>query len=188
LCLSLGWRFDAPPATFSALSLVVGIALASSLRRVGVAAAYLKWPNDVVCGHAKLAGILIEMRAEAGGPSDTVIGIGLNMRLSRDARAHIDQAVTDMYECGAHELARNRLAGLVLADLSVALDDFAEHGFAPYRARWAELDGLTGESVLVSLPGREVAGVARGVDEHGALVVEHAGGREIFLSGHVRRI
>ena len=188
LCMSLGWRFDAPPATFSALSLVVGFALVSALRELGVEQAMLKWPNDIVCRGAKLAGILIEMRSEAGGPCVTVIGIGLNIHLSDSAREQIGRPAGGYLEAGGNRLSRNQLAGVLLARLASALDEFAVQGFAPFRTRWAACDALADHQVRLELPGRVVEGIARGVDEHGALMIEHGGLRERFMAGHLTAI
>lgn len=187
LCLSLGWRFDQPPATFSALSLVVGMAIAASLREQGVHSAMLKWPNDILCDGGKLAGILIEMRAEAGGPCRTVIGIGINIAMSAEARAQIDQPVEDFTHASGHGVSRNRLAAALLSALTCALPRFGRDGFAVFRDDWRHYDALVDAPVKLELPNRTVIGVARGVDDHGALLIEHDGRRETFVSGHLSR-
>ena len=186
LCLSLGWRFDQPPATFSALSLVVGMAIAGSLRELGVAAAMLKWPNDILCEAGKLAGILIEMRAEAGGPCRTVIGIGINVRLGEAARQLIDQPVEDVQHATGQPMSRNRLAAVLLSALAATLPRFGREGFAAFRADWSRFDAFGDRPVQLQLPNRVVSGIARGVDDHGALIIEHDGRRESFVSGHLR--
>ena len=187
LCLSLGWRFDQPPATFSALSLVVGMAITESLREMGVHSAMLKWPNDILCDGGKLAGILIEMRAEAGGPCRTVIGIGINVRMSDSARALIDQPIEDFTRAAGTGVSRNRLAAVLLSALARTLPQFGREGFAAFRADWQRYDALADQAVQLQLPNRLVSGIARGVDDHGALIIEHNGRREIFVSGHLSR-
>src|SRR5882672_12307135 len=62
------------------LSLVAGVAAARALRALGVAQAALKWPNDLLVGGAKLGGILVETRANGGGATKAVIGVGINLR------------------------------------------------------------------------------------------------------------
>ncbi len=188
LCLSLGWRFDQPPATFSALSLVVGLAIAASLRELGVRAAMLKWPNDILCDAGKLAGILIEMRAEAGGPCRTVIGIGINVHMSEESRALIDQPVTDIERASGSRISRNRLAAVLLSALVDALPRFGREGFAGFRAEWSRYDACAERPVRLEMPHRTVTGIARGVDDHGALLIDHEGGREAFVSGHLLRV
>lgn len=187
LCLSLGWRFEQPPATFSALSLVVGLAITASLRELGVSSAMLKWPNDILSEGGKLAGILIEMRAEAGGPCRTVIGIGINVEMSERARALIDQPVEDFTHATGVSVSRNRLAAVLLSALARVLPQFGRDGFAVFRDDWRRYDALVDKAVKLELPNRTVTGIARGVDDHGALIIEHDGRRETFVSGHLSR-
>jgi BirA family biotin operon repressor/biotin-[acetyl-CoA-carboxylase] ligase len=187
LCLSLGWRFDQPPATFSALSLVVGMAITESLHALGVSSALLKWPNDILCAGGKLAGILIEMRAEAGGPCRTVIGIGINVQMSDQARGLIDQPIEDFTHASGHGVSRNRLAAVLLSALTRTLPQFGRDGFAVFRDDWRRYDALADHAVKLELPNRTVTGIARGVDDHGALIIEHDGRRETFVSGHLSR-
>jgi BirA family biotin operon repressor/biotin-[acetyl-CoA-carboxylase] ligase len=187
LCLSLGWRFDAPPATMGALGLAIGVALAEAMAALGCQDVGLKWPNDLLHGNAKLAGILIEMRAEHGGPSTVVVGVGLNLRLPPALHARIDQAATDMASLLPALPPRNTVAAVLLSHLTEALDTFARAGFAPFVNRWARHDLLRDCAVTLELPGRRVEGIARGVDAQGLLLIDHANGREAFLSGHLRR-
>lgn len=188
LCLSLGWRFDAPPATMSALGLAIGIAVARAVDDLGLKGVRLKWPNDVLHEGRKLAGILIEMRAEHGGPSTVVIGIGLNVHIPAGVRAGISQPVVDLHEALGASPARNAVAAGLLEQLSLRLIDFARAGFAPLSTAWAHYDGLAGKLVQLELPGRTVVGTARGVDPSGMLLIEHEGRVEAFLSGHVRAL
>src|SRR3984957_8241866 len=92
LCLSLGWSFGQMPHDMGSLGLVVGgCALREHLGEAVLARTpvQLKWPNDLLCDSRKLGGILIDMRAEAGGPSYVVIGIGLNVALAETGRTRI---------------------------------------------------------------------------------------------------
>ena len=187
VCLSLGWRFDAPPSGMGALGLAVGVAVAECVTGLGAAGVALKWPNDVLHDGGKLAGILIEMRAEHGGPSTVVVGVGLNLWLPGEIRARIDQPVTDLESILPVMPSRNTIAARLLASLADALERFAHAGFAPFVPLWSRHDGLRDARVRLELPGRVVEGIARGVDAQGLLCIEHAGGREMFLSGHLRR-
>ncbi len=185
LCLSLGWRFEAPPSSMSALSLVVGIAVVRALERLGARGVALKWPNDVYFDERKLAGILIEMRAEFGGPCVVVIGIGINIALSDDAAARIDDIATDVRAACAEAPSRNRAAAFLIEELTTILTAFARDGFAPFREEWAHLDLLAGRSIRLEMPDRSIAGIARGVGPDGTLLIEHDGRTERYLSGHI---
>jgi len=185
LCFSLAWRFDTPPPSFSALSLVIGVAIVTALQSLGIDDARLKWPNDIVRGQKKLAGILIEMRSEASGPCLAVIGIGLNINLSAHARTLIDRPSDDFRSATGHDISRNLLAASLLRGLASALAEFAQAGFAPFRPVWLRYDALADRQVCLELGERSVNGTARGVDADGALIIEHDGERERFVSGHL---
>ena len=79
ITLSVAWTFRDGAGALSALSLAVGVALSRALSRAGAAGVALKWPNDIWFQDRKIGGVLIELRAEAGGPTHVVIGIGLNV-------------------------------------------------------------------------------------------------------------
>jgi len=187
VCLSVGWRFEAAPADLSALSLVVGIAIAQALISLGARGIGLKWPNDLIVRGRKLAGILIEMRSELGGPCSVVVGVGVNVALGDDVRARIDQPSTSLADCCMQIPARNLVAAALLGVLVERLQSYASGGFAPLVAVWRELDAVAGHEVELKLPDRVVRGIARGVDAHGMLQIEHNGRVETFLSGHLRR-
>ncbi|MGI9246494.1 MAG: biotin--[acetyl-CoA-carboxylase] ligase, partial [Steroidobacteraceae bacterium] len=89
LTFSIGWTFADMPAELSALGLALGVCVVRSLRELGAERVELKWPNDIVCGHRKLGGLLLQMRSEAGGPAYVVAGLGLNLRLPAAARAEL---------------------------------------------------------------------------------------------------
>lgn len=186
LCFSLGWRFEAPPSTMSALGLAVGIAVARTVEALGVSDVRLKWPNDVLYQGRKLAGILVEMRAEYGGPSTVVIGIGLNCRIPARVRGRITQPVANLAEALRELPARSEIAARLVTQLVEVLREFTAHGFAPFVRDWQRYDGLEGMAVQLDLPDRQVTGIARGVDASGMLVIERDGRREAYLSGHVR--
>jgi BirA family biotin operon repressor/biotin-[acetyl-CoA-carboxylase] ligase len=188
ICLSLAWQYPDMPADLSALSLVVGICAVNALHEIGVRDAMLKWPNDLLSSRGKLGGILIEMRAEAGGPAHVVIGIGLNVRLddaARDAVKATGNIADDIAGQHAPPPDRNVIVGALIARLVPALVNFPVHGFAPHLAAWHDNDALREREVRVENAGEITRGVARGIDAHGALLVETPGGVRRFVSGEV---
>ena len=185
LCLSLGWRFDSPPSTMSALSLVVGVAVVRALERLGARGIALKWPNDVYHADRKLAGILIEMRSEFGGPCTVAIGIGINTALSKDAHARIREQATDVASACGSVPSRNRTAAFVIDETFAILEAFGHGGFAPFHAEWRQRDLLDGRALQLETPERVVAGIGRGVGPDGTLLIESDGRTQAYLSGHI---
>ena len=188
VCLSVAWQYQDMPADLSALSLVTGLAVADALQSLGVQGVQLKWPNDLVTGRGKLGGILIEMRAEAGGPVHVVIGIGINVLLDEAARQTIaatGNVADDLNAQPSPVPARNAVAAAILARLVLALEAFPRQGLTPLLPDWQRRDALQDREVRIENAGEITRGVARGVDAHGALLVETPGGVQRFVSGEV---
>jgi BirA family biotin operon repressor/biotin-[acetyl-CoA-carboxylase] ligase len=188
ICLSLAWQYADLPADLSALSLVVGLASVAALAELGVEGVRLKWPNDLVTARGKLGGILIEMRAEAGGPVHLVIGIGLNVVLDDAVRAAVHASGNVADDLQAHRRPvpdRNVVVAALLARLVPALEEFPRHGLVPHLEHWNEHDALKDLEVRVENLGETTRGIARGVDAHGALLVETPAGVQRFISGEV---
>ena len=185
LYLSLAWTFPQWPAALTALPLAVGVVTAEALAELNLAGLRLKWPNDLWCGSSKLGGILIEQRGESGGACRVVIGLGLNVAMRSATTAHIGQPWTTLAEQLGAAPSRNALAARILAQWVAMLERFAADGFAPFEPRWRALDLLRNRGVTLSLPDGELAGIARGVDETGALLVDAGETRRRILSGEV---
>jgi BirA family biotin operon repressor/biotin-[acetyl-CoA-carboxylase] ligase len=189
LMFSLGWRFEQGAGFLAGLSLAVGVAVARALEAEGFNHVALKWPNDLIHHHLKFGGILIELNGDALGPSTTVIGIGLNVRLPATARRDIAQPVTDLTTIAgrkARALDRNRLLARLLVELADVLKRYAAEGFAPFAAEWQRRHAYQGKVVRLLLPdGAAVTGKVAGVDASGALVLADGPRRARFLAGEI---
>ena len=190
ICLSLSWTFRDVPADLGALGLVIGVCELRALHALGITGAKLKWPNDVLVDERKLGGILVELRAESGGPACVVIGIGLNVALGAPLLAQIAEtgiAATDLVTAGLVESSRNTVAGALVDSCVRGLLEFERDGLRPFVENWRDADALQGKMVDVrGAVGEVTRGLARGVDLHGALLVETAEeGLKKFVSGDV---
>ena len=191
LTFSLLWRFNGGAATLSGLSLAVGIALIRSFHRFGVIGAQLKWPNDVLIQdqnqYKKLAGILIELQGDMEGQSSAVIGIGVNLKLSKKSLSHIDQPAIDLKSVSPDEINPNELLGQILKDLADVLGQFNNSKFSSLKEEWMTYHVYQHQTVTLSLgDGRSVTGLAQGVTEDGALMIETpSNGIETFSSGEI---
>ncbi len=182
LYLSLAWSFDGWPSQVTALPLAVGVACTRALPELK--ALQLKWPNDLVLDGKKLGGILIEQRGEAGGTCRTVIGVGLNVAMQAKQARKIDQRWTSLDAAGI-EFSRNALAAALLSRLIEALLAFEQKGFAPFAAEWQQRDLTLDKKIQISGAHENHIGIARGVDDDGALKLETRGKIQRVLSGDV---
>lgn len=189
ICLSLSWQFPEAPRQLSALSLVIGVAVLRALRALGAAQLGLKWPNDLLVAGRKLGGILIELRAESGGPAYVVIGIGINFRLSPPMRRELaaqEVEAADLQDAApGRTLGRNRTVAALLDRLLEALVEFERGGLDSFAPEWRSADALAATPARVFVGERAFQGIARGIDADGALLLETPGQLMRFTSGEV---
>ena len=175
-----------PSGRWPWLPLLTGIAVSESLRRSTGVASGLKWPNDVLVGDQKVAGILVE-RVETPDRSAAVVGVGLNVSTSR-----AELPVPTATSLALHEPTT--------LDRSVILRDVLRTFEALY-LRWVVDAGdpesgllesylrrcvTLGHRVRVDVPtGEQVVGVAAGVDADGRLMVSTASGMRVLGAGDV---
>jgi BirA family biotin operon repressor/biotin-[acetyl-CoA-carboxylase] ligase len=183
LTFSLLWRFDRGAPVLTGLPLVAAVACARALESLGARDVALKWPNDLLRGGAKLGGILVEAQGDARGPLSAVVGVGINVRLSDEERRAIPQPVADL--TGVPYGSRNRALARLLAALAEALQRFERDGFAAFRAEWERRHALQGARVRLATPGRAIEGIASGVAEDGALLLETDAGVQRFYAGEL---
>jgi len=163
------------------LSLLVGLCLVQALEDAGYRGCRLKWPNDVLLGGAKLAGILLEISGDLTGEAVVVIGVGVNVLL--DAAASIDQAWTSLYRSGQRAtLDRNELVAGFLRRLAPSLEVFHQQGFAPFQQEWMARNAWAGLAVKVVSGSNELHGTDAGVNARGALLLRTENG-DVEVSG-----
>jgi BirA family transcriptional regulator, biotin operon repressor / biotin---[acetyl-CoA-carboxylase] ligase len=186
ILMSMSWRFETGPAGLAGLSLAAGVAVLRALDEFGVRDAGLKWPNDILRDGRKLAGLLIDLRGEASGPSLVVLGFGLNVHLAPADAARIDQPWTTLRESLPAPVDRNRLAGLLIVQLDEMFRAFERAGFEGFRAEWERRHLYAGKAVRLQGGQEAVFGTVEGIDALGGLRVRVAGGElRTFHSGDV---
>ena len=161
---------DVPTTAWGWVPLLTGVAVVDAVRATTGVDANLKWPNDVLVGEGKLAGILAEVAAP-----DPVIVVGLGLNVTLTAEEAPDPRATSLLMLGSTMLDRSALLGAVLAELTVRIDRWRSAGgpdatlVADYRRRSVTL----GTRVRALLPGdREIIGVAADLDVSGQLSID----------------
>ncbi|MCC7257018.1 MAG: biotin--[acetyl-CoA-carboxylase] ligase [Gammaproteobacteria bacterium] len=190
LCLSLAWVYASAPRDLPALSLALGVGAHRALEAAGARGVALKWPNDVVLGGAKLAGILVDVDGDSRGPLRVVAGIGLNLAVppalagAVAAEGGLAPAGLDAALAG-RPVARNALAAGLLGAWVEVLQSFAGAGFVAFADGWRRQDFLFGRAVTITGPDGTRAGVARGIAADGALLIESRDGLASVYAGDV---
>jgi BirA family biotin operon repressor/biotin-[acetyl-CoA-carboxylase] ligase len=190
LCLSVARCFPNSPASLSCLGLAVGVGVLRAVRACGAANAQLKWPNDVVVAGRKLAGILIDVHGEAGGPLQVVAGIGVNFALDDTTARAIETAgglapASLMDSEAARQVSRNRAAAVLIAEVVGVLQQFEHTGFTALAKEWLEADYLRGREVVAARDSEEISGVACGISDDGQLLLDVDGVVQQLVTGDV---
>ena len=173
-----------PPSEVATLPLVVGLAVAKGLQSpYGRARFAVKWPNDVMAGGRKVAGILCELHGDS-----VIAGIGLNVNQTRFPPEIADRA-TSLAVLEGRSLDRDKVLAEVLSSLEARHAEWLRGGFAALHGELAELDCLRGAYVSVRQTDGDlepVSGICGGIAEDGTLLV---GGRRVFAGeAHVDKM
>lgn len=185
LYLSMYWRLDAGMAAAMGLSLIVGVAIAEALQSLGADDIKVKWPNDLYYQDKKLAGILIEMTGQAGDAAHLVIGMGLNVAMTEKEGTDIDQAWTNLAQASGSLPERNQLAATLIQRLHETLEHYEQVGLDGFIERWNRLDNYLDRPVKLLIGQRVVEGIARGINNQGALLLETEQGLMPYVGGEI---
>jgi BirA family biotin operon repressor/biotin-[acetyl-CoA-carboxylase] ligase len=185
LYFSFYWRFDAGIDKVSGLSLLVGIAAVNALEKIGLHGASLKWPNDIYYQGKKLAGILIELNAQATEACHCVIGIGMNVRMPPEQAKLIEQPWVDLSQLSSETIDRNQLSATLINELHTLLVEYEQTGLQPYLPRWFELDCFLDKQVNLLIADQVKTGICRGINEKGALLLECDGKVAEYIGGEI---
>jgi BirA family biotin operon repressor/biotin-[acetyl-CoA-carboxylase] ligase len=180
---------DISPAAAATLGFAAGLALEAALKKISIEASLrsagsddmrfsLKWPNDVLAGSKKLAGILLEAEAVEAHLA-VVVGIGTNVVAAPEGTP---TPATSLAALGVHIGAEELFATLS--------DTWAEsrgiwdggRGFAEIRRLWLERAAGLGQPVAIRTAGAPIEGIFDTIDETGCLIVRTSGGERVPVS------
>ncbi|RMR34157.1 BirA bifunctional protein [Pseudomonas syringae pv. coriandricola] len=183
LYYSLVLRIDGGMRQLEGLSLLVGLAVMNVLRDMGVQGAGLKWPNDVLVGRQKIAGILLELIGDPADVCHVIIGVGVNvnMRVSTE----VDQLWTSVRLQTGAPADRNTIAARISAQLEALLAVHRQEGFLAFQKEWEQGHLWQGAAVKLLSGIETVEGVVLGVDSLGALRLEVNGLEKSFSGGEL---
>ncbi|RIJ11320.1 bifunctional biotin--[acetyl-CoA-carboxylase] ligase/biotin operon repressor BirA [Pseudomonas sp. 91RF] len=183
LYYSLVLRIDGGMRQLEGLSLVVGLAVMQTLRALGVAGAGLKWPNDVLVGRKKIAGILLELVGDPADVCHVVLGIGINVNMQ--TADEVDQQWTSIRLESGKPCDRNSLVVELSRQLQLYLRRHQSGGFSALQAEWEASHLWQGRPVSLTAGVTQIDGVVLGVDNQGALRLKVDGVERVFSGGEL---
>lgn len=169
------------------LTLMSGVALAETVESLIPDRVQIKWPNDILIGGRKLAGILSESSCEGDRISFVVVGIGVNLNFPKDLMPEaIKETATSVLNVIKAPVDRQAFAQRLIRNLDRCYGDLEGRGFAYIAGRWETFFHLRGKKVKVELLDGSISGRAVGIDLDGALLLENDRGlRERIMTGDV---
>jgi len=173
---------DAPP-----VSLVAGLALCEAIDRLQPGEPIcLKWPNDVLAGRRKLAGILTEVPARP--LNRMVIGIGINVNNSlADAPEPLRHQAASLIDLAGRPFPLTDVLLAVLRQMDRRLADCSA-GVLSLEQACAKWCALRGRHIAVETEHTRVSGICQGIDDRGNLVIDNRGTRHRCATGVVASI
>jgi len=199
----LGRKWASPPGKglwFSVLlrpalrpqeSTQVTVAAATALRRAiqlrtGLKPS-IKWPNDILLGDLKVAGILTELKGEVDRVSYLILGIGVDVNcVASDFPAELRKTATSLKLALGRPVSRAELAVQILRELDADYARLAQARFSAVAEEWAAHSSTLGREVLIRTGERQIRGRAESLGEDGELLLRTDHGHlERVLGGDV---
>jgi len=189
LWVTVLWPLTADAVRAQTIPLVAGLAVARAIERIRVLPCRIKWPNDILINGRKVCGILCEL-ATGLEISAVMIGIGINANIhSQDVMQSVSYPVTSLLDETGEETDLDRLLADVLEELCGKLLKFEIEGIDPFLPLINAQLAFANSRVLVSgSEAGDVAGVVRGIDGQGRLLIDCSGLIVPVLTGDVRKI
>lgn len=187
--LSFVLRPAISPAEAAKITLLTSVSTAEALSELTGCQARIKWPNDILAGGKKIAGILAEISTELDSINYMVVGLGLNVNVPLGAFPEElrGTATSVLIETG-REFSRTQLLKAILRDFERRYGAARRDGFQSALKRWRELSDVIGKNIRVETAGETVKGTVVELDRDGALVLRDSRGAvRRFLSGDIIR-
>lgn len=180
---SLVLRIDGGMRQLEGLSLLVGLAVMHALRETGVQGVGLKWPNDVLVGQKKIAGILLELVGDPADVCHVVLGIGVNVNMQN--AEEVDQEWTSVRLESGKVIDRNQFIARLSEGLVAYLECHRLKGFSAIREEWEQNHLWQGRAVSLIAGVNKVEGVVLGIDHQGGLRLSVEGEERVYSGGEL---
>jgi BirA family biotin operon repressor/biotin-[acetyl-CoA-carboxylase] ligase len=154
-----------------------------TLRELGVRDAGLKWPNDVLVGQKKIAGILLELVGDPADVCHVVLGVGINVNMQMTEE--VDQQWTSMRLETGKAFDRNHLVANLGLMLQRYLSRHQASGFTAIQAEWEQNHLWQGRAVSLIAGVNQIDGIVMGIDQQGGLRLKVGGVEKVFSGGEL---
>ena len=188
--MSLILRPQVPPARIGLITLATGVAIAKSIRSLGVDAK-IKWPNDVLIHGKKISGVLTEVNATFNEIDWIVVGIGIDSNLKlEDFSEDIRIGTTTLTEELPAKVDENELIAIFLNEFEKVYELYKDGEIETILKDWRDLADTIGKYVNITQTGGKITqGYVVGINNEGSLIIERQDGTlEKIISGELRTV
>jgi BirA family transcriptional regulator, biotin operon repressor / biotin---[acetyl-CoA-carboxylase] ligase len=175
------------PTAATQLTVITAVAVARAIERETGLRPQIKWPNDIVFGPLKVAGILLELGAELDHIRHVILGVGVDVNLTaEELPPELHPVATSLRLQAGRPLDRAALATAILRELDHLYARLRAGDFHELGDEWMRRCSTLGKRVVIRMGERAIAGLAEALDEDGALLVRTEHGRlERIVGGDV---
>ncbi len=170
--LSLGFNSTLKLLELEALSLSVAVVISKKLNELTNKKIYIKWPNDLFIEEKKVGGILIESISQKNKTIKVVIGVGINISMSKTEGEEIDQKWESLEAFLIKDINRNNILGSILETLIKLINNYETRGFRFYKRDFENLNILHLKKCIASTDKYKLTGIVKGVTDKGELIFE----------------
>ena len=188
--MSLILRPKVPPARIGLITLATGVAIAKSIRSLGLDAK-IKWPNDVLIHGDKISGVLTEVNATFNEIDWVVVGIGIDSNLKlEDFPEEIREGTTTLNEELPTEIDENELIAIFFNEFENIYQLYKDGEIETILKDWRDLSDTIGKYVNITQTGGKITqGYVVGINNEGSLIIEKQDGSlEKIISGELRTV
>ena len=171
------WNLQSSPP----LSIAAGVAIAEAVQQIVTESPQLKWPNDVLCGGRKVAGVLVEAAAQRQQIKHVVLGIGVNVNQCEFPPELAERATSLSLASGKHWLDRAEVLALLLGRLEHWIDSLAQDSGDGVIERWCSFAPWLGSEVRVTHGDTSITGMAIAIEPSGELRLRDEHGHEHLI-------
>ena len=170
LLLSMLFRPNLHPQQGGRLTMCVGLGAATAIEEMTGLSIQLKWPNDLLLHGRKLAGVLTETQLDGDRMTYAVVGLGLNVNLTRPPDDELAATATSLSHAMGRSISRLALLQTILRHVEAHYERL-QAGHSPYAA-WSQRMAYQGQRVQVTLPHMVLTGTVTGANPDGALLIQ----------------
>ena len=187
LWFSVLLRPDLRPQEATQLTVASATALRRAIESETGLKPEIKWPNDILIGGKKVAGILTELSAELDRVKHVILGIGIDVNLDAgEFPAELKKMATSLKIESGEIISRSELATAILRELDFDYSRICGGKFSQVADEWEEHCATIGRNVTVHIGERKIRGRAESLDDNGALLLRSEHGRlERIMGGDV---